>query len=212
MKRNVSGLPQRVDVGRSPPRAGDRQDCPAGRWRGAGDLWRDDGVVHRGRDEIGQTRPGFLSAHRQLPGKNVCRRQDPGRVFQARGPALGEGDADLAAHRPADPAAVRPRVPQRDAGHLHGAEPRSGERPGHRGAGRQFSRADPVGDPVSRADRRLPGRLYRWRVRIEPDARPAAGFATRPHRRRHRRGCADGRIGSQGAVRGNHARRGDLRP
>ncbi len=49
-------------------------------------------------------------------------------------------------------------------------------------------------------------------IRAEPDHRPVAGVAARPRRRRHRRGRADGRIGSEGAVRRNHARRGDLRP
>ncbi len=198
-------------MGRTPPGAGDRQDCPPGRRRGPCHLWRDDGVVHRGRIEIGQAGAGFLSAHGQLPGKNVCRWQDPRRFFQARGPAFGEGDADLAAHRPAAPAALRPRVPQRNADRLHRVEPRSGERPGRRRAGRQLGGANPVGDPVSRADRRLPGRLYRRGVRAEPDHRPAAGLATRPARRGDRRGRADGRVGSPGAVRRNHARRGDLR-
>ena len=32
-------------------------------------------------DEDRQTRPGFLSADRQLPGKNLRRRQDSGRLF-----------------------------------------------------------------------------------------------------------------------------------
>ena len=33
--------------------------------------------------EIGKARPGFLPADRQLPGKDVRRRQDPRRFFQA---------------------------------------------------------------------------------------------------------------------------------
>ncbi len=33
--------------------------------------------------KIGQAGPGFLPADRQLPGKGVCRRQDPGRLLQA---------------------------------------------------------------------------------------------------------------------------------
>jgi len=44
--------------------------------------------------------------------KNLCRRQDSRRLFQARGPALREGDADLAADRSAYPAAVCVRFPQ----------------------------------------------------------------------------------------------------
>ena len=51
---------------------------------------------------------GFLSADSELPGKDVCRRQDSRRLFQARGAAFGKGDADLAPDRPADPAVVCP--------------------------------------------------------------------------------------------------------
>ena len=54
--------------------------------------------------------PGFLPADRQLPGKDLRRRQDPRRLLQARGPAVGKGDADLAPDRPADPAALRRRA------------------------------------------------------------------------------------------------------
>jgi len=49
--------------------------------------------------------------------------QDPGRLLQARRPSLGKGDADLAPDRPADPAAVRPRLQERSSGDVHGAEP-----------------------------------------------------------------------------------------
>ena len=42
--------------------------------------------------------------------KTYRRRQDSRRLFQARGPADREGDADLAPDRPADPAAVRRRA------------------------------------------------------------------------------------------------------
>ena len=34
-----------------------------------------------------QAGPGFLPADRELPGKGLRRRQDPGRLLQARGPA-----------------------------------------------------------------------------------------------------------------------------
>ena len=40
--------------------------------------------------------------------------------------------------------------------------------------------ADPVGDPVPRADRRRRVGYIDGRVRAEPDARPAAALATRP--------------------------------
>ena len=72
-------------------------------------------------ERAGEARDRFLPAHRQLPGKDLCRRQDSRRLFQARRPADREGDAGLAPHRPADPAAVRRGLPQRDAGHRHRA-------------------------------------------------------------------------------------------
>jgi hypothetical protein len=53
-----------------------------------------------------QARPGFLPADRQLPGKDLRRRQDPRRLFQARRPSERERDADLAPDRPSDPPAV----------------------------------------------------------------------------------------------------------
>ncbi len=39
----------------------------------------------------------LLSADRALPGKILCRGQDPRRLLQARGASDREGDADLAA-------------------------------------------------------------------------------------------------------------------
>ena len=47
---------------------------------------------------------------------------------------------------------------------------------------------------------------------LNPHARRDDGEPARPRRRRHARRGADGRVGSQGAVRGDHARRGDVRP
>ncbi len=188
-----------------------RQDRASGRRRGARDLWRDDRAVHRGRDEDRQARSGFLSADRQLPGKDLRRRQDPRRLFQARRPPVGKGDAGLAADRPAAPAAVRARLPQRDANRLHGAEPRPRKRSRHRRADRRLGGADDLRHPVSRADRRRARRLCRRRLCAEPDLRRAAALAARPRRRRHRRWRADGRIGGPGAFRGRHARRGHLR-
>ena len=49
---------------------------------------------------------GFLPADRQLSGKGVRRRQDPGRLLQARGPAVGGRDPQFAPDRPSDPPAV----------------------------------------------------------------------------------------------------------
>ncbi len=47
---------------------------------------------------------------------------------------------------------------------------------------------------------------------LNPHARRDAGKPARSRRRRHARRRDDGGIGSQGAVRRNHARRGDVRP
>ena len=50
---------------------------------------------------------GLLPADRQLPGKDLRRRQDPRRLLQARRPPDREGDAGLPPDRPPDPPAVR---------------------------------------------------------------------------------------------------------
>jgi polyribonucleotide nucleotidyltransferase len=50
---------------------------------------------------------GLLPADGPLPGKILRRGQGARRLLQARGAADREGDADRAAHRPADPPAVR---------------------------------------------------------------------------------------------------------
>lgn len=55
--------------------------------------------------------------------KNFCRGQNPGRLFQARGTAQRKGNLDLAADRPAAPALVCVRLPERNASYLHGPCP-----------------------------------------------------------------------------------------
>src|SRR3546814_10390948 len=72
------------------------------------------------------------SSDLELPGEDLRRGEDHGRLLQARGPAFGEGDPGLTPHRPADPPAVREGLQERDAGDLHGAEPRHGESSRHR--------------------------------------------------------------------------------
>ena len=47
---------------------------------------------------------------------------------------------------------------------------------------------------------------------LNPQHRRDGGEQARSRRRRHAGRGADGRIGGQGAVRGDHARRGDVRP
>ena len=186
---------------------------PSGRRRRARDLRRNRRAVHRGRAEDAEAGHRFLPAHRQLPGKDLRRRQDPRRLLQARRPADREGDADLAPDRPADPPAVPRGLPQRDAGHLHRAEPRPRERSRHRRDDRRLGRADHLRHPVHGPDRRA--RASATSTASTCSIRPldaAAERDARPRRRRHRRRRADGRIRGQGAVRRGHARRGDVRP
>ena len=78
-----------------------------------------------------EARPGFLSADRRLPGKDLRRGQDPRRLLQARGTPVGEGDADVAPHRPAAAAAVPGRLLQRRADRRDGDVGRSGDRSRH---------------------------------------------------------------------------------
>ena len=110
-----------------------------------------------------------LSVHYQE--KSFAAGQDSRRLLQARGPSGGERDPDIAPDRPADPAAVRQGLSQRDAGDLHRVEPRPGERSGHRRSGRHVGGADAIGRAVPRPGRRMPGRLHQRRIRAQPAAR-----------------------------------------
>ena len=196
---NVQGIPQGNHVGWAAARPGERQDRSTGGRRRARDAGRNQGPVHRRLREDAEGRSRLLPAVGPLPGKELRRRQDPRRLLQARGASVGEGDPHLAPDRPADPAAVRQGLPQRDADHLHRAEPRPGERSGHRGADRLVGGADAVGRAVPRSGRRLPRRLHQRRIRAEPAARRDGVERSRPGRRRHPRRRADGRIRGQGA-------------
>ena len=155
-----------------------------------------------------QGRPGLLPADGRLPGKDLRRGQDPRRLLQARRPAVGEGDADLAPHRPPDPAALSGRLLQRGAGHRDGHVGRSGDRSGHPGDDRRVGGADAGRRSVQRPDRRRARRLRRRPVRAESDQDRARDVGSESGRRRHRGGGADGRIGSQRiAGRGDAGRR-----
>ena len=163
----------------------------------------------------GQTAEGrhrLPAADRQLSGKILRGGPHSRRLFQARGPADRKGDADLAADRPADPAAVRRRLALRYPGHHHHAVARSGKRPRHRGDGRGFRGAHAFGRAVHGTGRRRPRRLHQQRIRAQPADRRDVGKPARSRRRRHAGRGADGGIGGQGAVRGHHARRRDVRP
>ena len=106
-------------VGRPPARSGNRQDRPPGRRRRSRDLRRDRRTRHRRFDEGAEARPRLLPADRQLPGKDLCRRQDPRRLFQARRPSEREGNAGFPPHRPPDPPALRRWLQERHAGRRH---------------------------------------------------------------------------------------------
>jgi hypothetical protein len=79
----------------------------------------------------------------------------PGGFFKREARPDGKGNADRAAHRPADPAAVRAGLQARSAGDVHRAEPRSGKRSRHRSDDRRLGRADDLGRALHGADRRL---------------------------------------------------------
>ena len=181
-------------MGRATAGSGERAARAPGRWRGSGQLWRDHGPVHGGRRAHGAAGPGLLPADRQLSGEDLRRRQDPGRLLQARGAAGREGDPDLAADRPADPAAVPERLQERDPGHLHRAGARSAERSRHRRDDRRERRADHLGHSVPGPDRRRPGRLQGRRVPAQSDLSGAARQRARPRGRRHARCGHDGRV------------------
>ena len=165
-----------------------------------------------------EARPGLLPADRALPGEDLRRGQDPGRLLQARGAPVREGGADLPADRPADPAALRRGLQERGPGHRHRALLRHGERPRHRRHDRRLGRADALRRALHGPDRRGARRLRRRRLRAEPGRRrhgeaarqPRA--AARPHRRRHQGRGDDGRVRGLRALRGRDARRGQVRP
>ena len=69
-------------------------------------------TVVYGRAQGRAARQGFLSADRQLPGKDLRRGPHPRRLLPPRGPSFGVRDADLAPDRPSDPPAVPGRLLQ----------------------------------------------------------------------------------------------------
>ena len=149
--------------------AGDRRNRPPGRRRGTGQPRRHRRAGHRRRRQVGQAGPGLLPADRRLPGKDLRGRQDPRRLFQARRAPVRKGNADVAAHRPPDPAAVPGRLLQRNPGDRDGDVGRSGDRSRHPGDDRRVRRAVAVGRAVQRADRRRARRLHRRPVRAQSD-------------------------------------------
>ena len=136
----------------------------------------------------------------------------PGGYFKREGrPTEKETLTSRLIDRPIRPL-FRRRLPLRDPGHRHRAVARSRERSRHRRHGRRLGRADPLRRALHGPDRRRPRRPHQRRLRPQPADRRDDRIQARSGRRRHRRRRADGRIGGQRAVRGDHARRGDVRP
>ena len=122
-----------------------RRPRPLGRHDGAGDGPGPDGGA-RGR--------GLLPAHRRRRGADVRRRQDPGRLLQARGAPDRARDPDRAPDRPSDPAALAEGLQKRGAGHLHRPLGRHGHAARHPLHQRGVGRADDLAAALPRAGRR----------------------------------------------------------
>ncbi len=199
-------------MGRAQARARDRQGRPPGRWRRGRHLWRDLGARHRGVDEGAEARHRLPAAHGELPGAHLRRRPHPGRLLQARGPSLREGDPGLPPDRPADPPPLRRGLAQRHPGRGHGALARPRDRSRHPRHGGGLRGADPLGRAVHGPDRRRPRRLCRRPVQAQPAHPGDGGLDPRPRRRRHPGRRADGRVRGEGTARGRDARGRDVRP
>ncbi len=125
-------------------------------------------------------RPGrrrLLPADRRHRGAHLRRREDPRLVLPPGGQELGPGHPDRPPHRP--PAApLLPRgVPQRGARRGHHRRGRPGQPARRARHQRRLGRADDLGHPLRRPDRRHPGRLH---------DRGRRGSRTRPSRRARR--------------------------
>ena len=161
----------------------------------------------------GEGRPGLLPADRRLPGKDLRRGQDPRRLLQARRAAVGEGDADLAPHRPPDPAAVsrtasttRCRSSRRSCRSIPEIDP---DIPAMIGASAALALSGiPFNGPIGAARVGYVDGQYV----LNPTKTELATSQLEPRRRRHRSRGADGRVGSERAARGSDAGRRRVRP
>jgi polyribonucleotide nucleotidyltransferase len=159
-----------------------------------------------------QARPGFLPADRQLPGKDLRRRQDPRRLFQARRPSERERDADLAPDRPSDPPAV-PDGYKNDTQVIitvlqHDLENDPDILAMVAASAALTLSGVPFMGPIGGA--RVGYINGEYVLNPHVDEMPESD--ARSGRRRHLRRRADGRIRSQGTLRGCHARRRHVRP
>ena len=132
-ERDVQHLSQRDRLGRAQAGPGDRQDRPPGRWRRA---WRRYGETTVLCTAVGAktAKPGqdFFPLTVNYQEKTFAAGKIPGGFFKREGRPSEKETLVCAPDRPADPPAVRAGLPQRDAGRLHRAEPRPGERSRHR--------------------------------------------------------------------------------
>ena len=199
-------------MGRAQARSRNRQDSAPGRWRRRRHLWRDHRARHRRRGEEAEGRHRFPAADLQLPGKILRGRPHSRRLFQARGTAERKRDAGVAPDRPPDPSAVRRRLALRHPGHRDHHVARPGEQPRHPRHGGGVGGADALRRAVHGPDRRRAGRLHQQRIRPQSADRRDDREQSRPRRRRHPGRGADGGVRGQGAARGGHARRRDVRP
>ena len=126
---------------------------------------------HGRRRDQGARRPGFLPAHRRLPGKVLLGRPHSRRLLQARRPPDRKGDADFAPHRSSGAPAVPRGVQERSAGHRDRALDESRDRRRHSRADRRVGRADAGRHAVQGPDRRRARRLRERPVPPQSDAR-----------------------------------------
>ncbi len=140
-------------------------------------------------------------------GADVRRRQDPGRLLQARGPRQRARHPDRAHDRPPDPAALAEGLQERGAGDLHRAVRRHGDAARHPRDQRRLGGPDGLAAAVPRPDRRGPRRPDRRRAGAQPVAAAARGLVARPDRRRHEGRPDDGRGRRRRGARGDASSR-----
>ncbi len=144
-------------------------------------TWRNRRSRHRRFGKVAEAGPGLLPAHRQLPGKDLCRRQDPGWLLQARRSSVGKGNAGFAPDRPSDPPALPGRLQER---HQVVVTVIQHDLENIRTSCRwlRFGRSDAVRRSLHGPGRRRARRLHQRRIRSEPASRRDGRVLARPRR------------------------------
>ena len=151
---------------------------------------RHDDPRHGRRPHQREAGRGLLPADRRRRRADVCRREDPGRLLQARGSRHRARHADRSDDRPPDPAAVAEGLQERDPGDLHRPVGRHGRAARHPRDQRRLRGARDLAAAVSRAGRRSSHRDRRRRAHAQPDLRgDGCESGSRPDRRRDARGA-----------------------